>query len=142
MVQAKNGDRVQVHYIGKLLSGEVFDSSYERGPIEFVIGEKKLIPSFENSVIGMSEGEKKSVSIASQDAYGEYRDDLVTEIEKNRLPEDLNPKVGEILQITTQNGTVINFSVVDISDDAIKLDANHPLAGKDLVFEIELVKII
>ena len=142
MAQAKNGDKVVVHYTGRLTSGEVFDTSYDRDPLEFVIGQNRLIPVFENAIIGMEEGEKKTINVGHNEAYGEYKEDLITVIDKSKLPEDMNPKVGEILQITTQEGSIINFSVIEVNDTSIKLDANHPLAGKDLIFEIELVKIV
>ena len=138
----KRQDKVIVHYTGRLKNGEVFDTSYDRDPLEFIIGQKRLIPVFENAVIGMEVGEKKTINVDHNDAYGEYKEDLITVIEKSKLPEDMNPEVGEVLQITTQEGNIINFSVVEVNDVFIKLDANHPLAGKDLIFEIELLEIV
>ncbi|MBN1521931.1 MAG: peptidylprolyl isomerase [Candidatus Aureabacteria bacterium] len=142
MVQAKMGDRVKVHYKGTLDNGDVFDSSYERHPIEFTIGEQKLIPGFESALVGMNEGEKKTVNVLSDEAYGQAQADLIAVVKKDRLPSNIEPCVGQVLQVTSQGGAIINFAITDMTDDTVTLDANHPLAGKDLLFEIELLQII
>lgn len=148
MAQAKKGDTVKVHYTGKLNDGTAFDSSREREPIQFVIGEKKLIPGFENAVIELSPGEKKTITIASDDAYGPHREELVISIEKNKIPTNVNPQIGQVLQFQKQSetgdskGETIALTVMGITDTHYTLDANHPLAGKDLIFEIELIEIL
>jgi peptidylprolyl isomerase len=139
---AKNGDTVQVNYTGKLADGTVFDSSQGRDPLEFTLGSGNMIPGFEKAVLGMKVGEKKTVTIPSDEAYGPHLDNLVIEVNKDRLASDVNPKVGQVLQATGQNGETIRFTIIGISDNGtVTLDANHPLAGKDLTFDIELVKI-
>ena len=147
MAQAKKGDHVKVHYTGKLEDGTVFDTSKERGPIEFTIGNKQIIPGFENAVIDMQPGEKKTAQITSDQAYGPVRNELVLNVERTKIPKDVKPEVGQILKFQKEpkpgekEGEVIAFSVIGMTDTHIILDANHPLAGKDLTFEIELVEI-
>lgn len=148
MAKAKKGDTVKVHYTGKLTDGSTFDSSLERKPIEFVIGEKKLIPGFEDAVINLQPGEKTKTFIPCAKAYGLHRKELVISIEKNKIPTNVNPKIGQVLQFQKQpepgqtEGEVIALTVVSITDTHYNLDANHPLAGKDLEFEIELIEIL
>jgi len=142
MAKAEKGDKVRVHYKGTLDSGEVFDSSYEREPLEFVIGEGKLIPGFEKTVEGMEVGEKRKVKIPYQEAYGERRNELLLEVPKSDLPEGLEPQVGMQFQLNTPTGGTLIAELVEVKDDTVVLDANHPLAGKDLNFEIELVEIV
>ncbi len=142
MTKAQNGDKVRVHYTGTLDSGEVFDSSYEREPLEFIIGEGKLIPGFEKAVEGMEVGEKKKIKIPYQEAYGEKRDELLLEVPKTDLPEGLDPQVGMQFQLNTPTGGTIIAELTEVKDDTVILDANHPLSGKDLNFEIELVEIV
>lgn len=142
MAKAQNGDKVRVHYTGTLDSGEVFDSSYEREPLEFIIGEGKLIPGFEKAVEGMEVGEKKKIKIPYQEAYGEKRDELLLEVPKTDLPEGLDPQVGMQFQLNTPTGGTIIAELTEVKDDTVILDANHPLSGKDLNFEIELVEIV
>ncbi len=138
---AKNGDNVQVHYTGKLKDGSVFDSSREREPLAFQLGEGQIIPGFESAVVGMSEGDSTTIEIAPKDAYGERKEDMLMEVSKAQVPEGMNPKEGETLQVQTGEGQVANVVVHEVKPESIVLDANHPLAGKDLVFEIELVKV-
>jgi peptidylprolyl isomerase len=139
---AKNGDTVQVNYTGKLADGTVFDSSVGRDPLEFTLGAGNMIPGFEKAVLGMKVGEKKTVTIPSDEAYGPHLDELVIGVSRDRLPADTEPKVGQMLSATGQNGEAIRFTITGISDNGtVTLDANHPLAGKDLTFDIELVKI-
>lgn len=142
MPEAKNGDTVKIHYTGKLDDGNVFDSSLDRDPLEFKIGENQVIDGFEEAVIGMSPNENKTTTIPSDKAYGEYRDDMVIEVEKAQFPDNIDPSVGQQLELRQENGQQVVVTVTDISDSAVTLDANHPLAGKELTFDIELVEIV
>jgi len=140
--QAKNGDTVQVNYTGKLADGTVFDSSVGREPLEFTLGAGQMITGFEKAVLGMKVGEKKTVTIPSDEAYGPHLDDMVVEVPREKLPSNIEPKVGQMLEATRPDGEKIGFIITSISDNnTVTIDANHPLAGKDLTFEIELVKI-
>lgn len=141
MSQAKTKDKVTVHYTGKLDDGTVFDTSRDRQPLEFTIGAGQVIPGFENSVVGMAEGDNKSVTVQPQEAYGNVRDDLIIDVNKSDIPANLEVKVGQQLQINRPDGQTIPVLVSNVTDDKVTLDANHPLAGKTLTFEIELVKI-
>ena len=140
-MKAKTNDKVKVHYTGKLTSGEVFDTSKERAPLEFTVGGGQMIKGFDEAVNGMAINEQKTVTIPSAEAYGERRDDLIQEVPKEQLPEDMQPEVGQKLVATNDLGHQTQVSVTDVSDAAITIDANHELAGKDLVFDIELVEI-
>lgn len=139
--KAKKGDTVKVHYTGKLDDGTVFDTSYDREPLEFTIGAGQLIEGFDSAVEGMEEGEKKTVKIPADKAYGPYHDDMVIEVSKDKLPKDLNPEVNQQLYMEDASGQTLVVKVLKVSENSITLDANHPLAGKDLTFEIELIKI-
>jgi peptidylprolyl isomerase len=141
MSQAKSGDKVKVHYTGKFEDGEVFDSSEGREPLEFTLGEGNVIPGFDNGVIGMDLNDKKSITIPPDDAYGQRRDDMVLEVKKTDFPENITPELGQQLQMTNPNGQAVNVVITDVKEETVTLDANHPLAGKTLVFEIELVEI-
>lgn len=141
MSKAKTNDTVKVHYTGKLTSGEVFDSSVNREPLQFVLGSGQMIPGFDSAVNGMELNEKKTVTISSEQAYGPTSEELIQDIPKAQLPEDLKPEVGQTLVATGPEGQQTQVLVTEVSDASIKIDANHPLAGKDLVFEIELVEI-
>ena len=140
--QAKTGDTVQVNYVGRLADGTVFDSSKEAGPMEFKLGGGKVIEGFDKAVLGMKVGEKKTVTIPSNEAYGPVQDDLIMEIPRDQLSKDLVPAVGQHLQSTSSEGQTIVVTVIKVTDTAITVDANSPLAGKDLTFDIELVKIL
>ncbi|WP_421774807.1 FKBP-type peptidyl-prolyl cis-trans isomerase [Gracilimonas sp.] len=142
MSKVKDGDTVKVHYTGKLEDGSVFDSSVSRDPLEVTLGEGKLIPGFENAVVGLEVGDKTTANIASADAYGERRDDLEVTIEREQLPEDIEPEVGMQLQLNQPNGQPVPVQITKVEEENIIIDANHPLAGKDLTFDIELVEII
>ena len=142
MAQAKYGDTVKVHYTGKLDDGTVFDASVNGDPLQFTIGGGQIIPGFEQAVVGMNPGESKTVKIPAEDAYGQRREDLVLEIEKSQLPEGLKPEVGLQLQSRQPDGRIIVLTIADISESHVTLDANHPLAGKDLTFDIQLIEII
>jgi len=141
MVQAKSGDIVKVHYTGTLEDGTVFDTSVEREPLEFTLGQGQLIPGFEQAVIGMKVGDLKTIEIPADQAYGPHRDDLILVIERDQLPVDLDPKVGQQLQMMQADGRSIVVTITDVFETTVTIDANHPLAGKKLTFEIELVEI-
>lgn len=141
MTQAKNGDTVKVHYTGKLNDGTVFDSSADGEPLEFIIGEGQLIQDFEEAVIGMNPGESKTVQIPSDNAYGPHREEMLIVIDRSKFPEGLEPRIDQQLQVRHPNGQESVVKVVDISDTNVTLDANHPLAGEDLTFEIQLTEI-
>ena len=140
--QAENGDVVQVHYTGKLADGTVFDSSVGREPLEFTLGAGQMIPGFEQTVLGMKVGESKTVTIPANEAYGPRLDDLIAEVLRERLPSDLTPEVGQQLGMNQPDGGVTIVTITGVSDNTVTIDANHPLAGEDLTFEIELVKIL
>lgn len=142
MPKVKDGDTVKVHYTGKLEDGSVFDSSVSRDPLEVTLGEGKLIPGFEKAVVGLEVGDKTTANIVSADAYGERRDDLEVTIEREQLPEDIEPEVGMQLQLNQPNGQPVPVQITKVEEENIIIDANHPLAGKDLTFDIELVEII
>ncbi len=137
---AKNGDTVQLNYVGKLADGSVFDSSEGREPLQFTLGQGQIIPGFEKAVLGMKVGEKKTVTIPMDQAYGPHRDDLVIQVARKQLPSGANPQVGKQLPMVSNNRLVM-VTVLKIEGDTITIDANSPLAGKDLTFEIELVSI-
>ena len=140
-MKAKANDKVKVHYTGKLTSGEVFDSSEGRDPLEFTVGGGQMIKGFDEAVSGMGLNEKKTVTIPSAEAYGERRDDLIQEVPRDQLPEDMQPEVGQQLMATNDLGHQTPVSVTAVEEKSITVDANHMLAGKDLVFDIELVEI-
>lgn len=141
MAVAKKGDTVKVHYTGTLDDGTTFDTSTNRDPLQFTIGSGQVIPGFEQAVIGMNAGESKTVNIPSDEAYGQYYAELVMAVDKNQLPDDLNPEVGQQLEVRRTDGKTIIVTVTEISASQVTLDANHPLAGKDLTFNILLVNI-
>jgi peptidylprolyl isomerase len=141
MAQVKEGDSVKVHYTGKLESGEVFDTSKEREPFEFTVGAGNVIPGFEKGVVGMSAGQSKTVTVPPEDGYGPTRDELVIEVNKTDFPEHITPEVGQRLQMRRPDGNNVNVVVSNIAGENVTLDANHPLAGKTLVFEIELLDV-
>ena len=137
----KDGNIVKVHYTGKLDDGTIFDTSVEREPLEFTIGAGQMIPGFEGAVRGMQVGQVKTVTIPAEEAYGPHNEDMVLVVERDKLPENLNPVVGQRLEKQQENGNTAVLVVIDFSDTTITLDANHPLAGKALTFEIELLEI-
>ena len=138
---AKDGDTVYVHYTGTLSDGSVFDSSVGGDPLVFVLGEGKMITGFENAVRGMKVGETKTITLSPAEAYGEYREDLVTVFPKSEIPEDITVEIGMVLSLQSSSGDIFYATVIAIGEDTITLDANYELAGKELTFEIELVKI-
>ena len=142
MAQAKSGDKVTVHYSGSLEDGTIFSSTYEEDePFEFTIGEKNVLSSFQNAVIGMKEGETKTISVPPEDGYGEHKAEFVLKMEKAQAPPELELEAGKRLQIRLNDGTTRVVTVLAITEDSVILDANDPLAGKTLQFEIELVEI-
>ena len=142
MARAKYGDTVKVHYTGRLDDGTVFDTSANGEPLQFTIGSGQIIPGFEQAVVGMNPGESKTVKIPAEDAYGQRREDLIIEVEKSQLPEGLKPEVGLQLQSRQPDGRIVVLTIADMTESHVTLDANHPLAGKDLTFDIQLVEII
>lgn len=138
---AKSGDTVKVDYTGKLSDGTVFDTSTGKTPLQFTLGANQVIPGFEKAVTGMKVGESKTVTIPAADAYGPYRDDLLIVVDRTRLPQDMVPQVGQKLQATQADGTVVVYPIVKVDDTTVTLDTNNPLAGKDLTFEIKLLEI-
>ena len=141
MQQAKRGDSVHVHYKGTLDDGTVFDSSEGNDPISFTIGSGDVIPGFEDAVVGMEVGGEKRETIAADNAYGQQRDELIFHVGRDQMPPDTEIEVGDILQIGFADGSTAPVRVAAIDGDQITLDANHPLAGKDLTFDLQLVKI-
>lgn len=141
MSQVKNGDVIQVHYTGKLTNGEVFDSSIGREPLGFTVGAGQMIPGFDKGVLDMELNEKKTITIAPDEAYGEVREELIQEYPKNQLPAEIIPEVGMRLNATTPDGGMIQLVISEVKVESVVLDGNHPLAGKELVFEIEVVSI-
>ncbi len=141
MMQAKHGDNVRVHYTGTLEDGTVFDTSRSRSPLQFTLGEGRLIPGLEEAVIGMNTGDAKTVTIPPDKAYGRQRDELIVNMDRKQLPGDVQPVVGQRLEITQANDQNVLVTVTDVTESSITLDANHPLAGKALVFELELLEI-
>lgn len=142
MAEAKQGDTVRVHYTGQLDDGTEFDSSRDRDPLEFEVGSGQVIAGFESAVAGMTVGDSCTTKIIAAEAYGPRRDDLVVDIERSQLPADMDLEVGQALQVKDQNDQPFVVHVAAVADESVKLDANHPLAGQDLTFEIELVEIV
>jgi len=142
MEKAKVGDTVRVEYTGKFEDGQVFDSNKGREPLEFTLGEGKIIPGFEKAVVGMEVGEEKTVKIPPEEGYGEYIEGLVADVERERFPEDLKLEVGRQLVIPQKNGNQLIVTITKVTDSKVTLDANHPLAGKTLIFDIKLKEIV
>lgn len=141
MARAKKGDTVEVHYTGKLEDGTVFDTSQDREPLSFTLGEEKVIPGFEQAVEGMEPGDTKTEELSPDEAYGQRREDMVMELERDQIPEDVDPQVGQQLQLRMQNGQTVPVVITDLGEESVTIDANHPLAGKKLIFEIELLDV-
>ena len=135
------GSNVKVHYKGTFDDGTVFDSSLDCDPLEFTIGGGQVIPGFENAVIGMSIGETKTSRITSDKAYGPHLEEMVVAFDRGQLPADLQPSIGQVLQFRRNDGYIIEVKVTNLSDTSVTFDGNHPLAGKDLIFEIQLLEI-
>ena len=141
MMKTKNGDKVKVHYTGKLEDGEVFDSSRDSQPLEFTVGEGNVIPGFDKAVLDMEVGEKKSVEIAPDEAYGPRREELVVAVERSEIPSHIEPSIGQRLQMKQPEGEPVNLVITDMNDETVTLDANHPLAGMTLLFDVEMMEI-
>ena len=142
MSNAEKGNKVKVHYTGTLTSGDVFDSSANGDPLEFTLGSGEIIPGFDTGVTGMTISEKKTITIPADEAYGQRNDELIMDMPVTNLPEGLDPQVGQQLQMVDQENQTFIVVITNIKDDAVTLDANHPLAGEDLTFEIELMEIV
>jgi len=142
MAKAKNGDAVKVHYTGKLEDGTVFDSSESREPLEFTVGEGKVVPGLEQAVVGMSPGDSKTEKVPADQAFGPYRKELVVEIDRERIPEGVDPKVGKRLRVQKTDGSITEVLVTGVTESKVTLDANHPLSRNDLVFDIQLLEIL
>jgi peptidylprolyl isomerase len=142
MTQARQGDTVRLHYQGKLKDGTVFDTSRERHPLQFTIGTGQVIVGFEQAVIGMSVGESKTARIPMEQAYGPRRDDLIVNMDRSMLPPGLDPEIGQRLELTQTDDRVSLVTVTAATETSLTLDANHPLAGKELTFELELLEIV
>lgn len=138
---AKENDKVKVHYKGTLSNGEVFDTSEGRDPLEFTLGSGQVIPGFDKGIIGMQADESKTINIPMAEAYGEPRPELIQQVPKSQLPPEIKPEVGQRLVSQTPDGQQIPIIVTEVKEDSIVVDANHPLAGKDLTFEVTLVSI-
>jgi peptidylprolyl isomerase len=141
MAQAQHGDTVKIHYTGTLEDGTVFDSSEGHDPLEFTLGSGQVIVGFEEAVTGMGSGEKKQVTIPADKAYGQRNEEMIIQAPRDQVPADINPEVGQQLQMGGPNGETVIVRVTEVTDEHVILDANPPLAGKDLTFDIELVAI-
>jgi FKBP-type peptidyl-prolyl cis-trans isomerase 2 len=142
MAQAKVGDKVKVHYTGSLNDGTVFGQASEEEPLEFTIGQKNVLPSFEEAVIGMNEGDTKAVSIQAEDAFGEHKQDLVFDVEKSAIPSDIELEEGAVLRVGSESGDNFPVTITNIAEKVVTLDGNHPLAGQVLNLNIKLVEIL
>ncbi len=153
MAQAKQGDRVRINFTGTLRDGSVFDTTYgdkctdedrgeETGPMELTIGEEDFFPEVEKALVGMAAGDRKTVFIPAADAFGEYDEENVFSVDRDQIPGDFVPETGQELELTDEEGQALLVTVVEVSDDSITFDANHPLAGEDITYEIELVAIL
>jgi FKBP-type peptidyl-prolyl cis-trans isomerase 2 len=142
MQQVKSGDKVKVHYHGKLRSGETFDSSQGREPLEFTVGSGQVIKGFDQGVMGMQVGDKRTIEIDVLDAYGAKQDEMIIEFPKNQFPADMKPEQGMQLMMNNGSGQSFPVTVTEVKEESVILDANHPLAGQDLIFDIELVEIV
>ncbi len=167
MAQAKKGDRVTINFVGTMEDGTVFDTTLENdmdscstddcssddcgtddcgcgesGPMELVIGEDEFFTQIEEALVGMAPGEKKTIVIPAEDAFGDYDDEKVFQVKRSDVPDDIYPEVGQELELTGDDDEILEVTVVEVSDEDITLDANHPLAGEDLTYEVELVEIL
>ncbi|MFO8058388.1 MAG: peptidylprolyl isomerase [bacterium] len=141
MSNAQEGNKVKIHFKGSLENGEVFADSHGQDPLEFTIGSGEILPDLEKAVVGMEQGESKDVTISPDGAYGPRREELVVDVDKTEFPEHISPAVGEKLQIQTSNEETVLVEVKEVGEEAVTLDANHPLAGETLHFSVELVEI-
>lgn len=142
MKQVEQGDNIRIHYTGKLEDGTVFDSSVDKDPLEFKVGDGNLIPGFEQGVIGMETGDKKTLTIPPEEGYGMARDDMFITFDKKEIPPEISPTVGVPLQLKDPEGNIMYATISEVAEETITIDANPPLAGKTLVFDIELVEFV
>jgi len=140
--EVKKGDTVKIHYTARLKDGEVFESSKGHVPFQFTVGDGSVIPGLEKAIIGMRVGEKKTIEVPPEEGFGPRREELVFKVERNTIPSDIDPFIGQNLQMRHPEGGVVNLVVTDMDDETITLDANHPLAGNTIVFDVELVEIV
>jgi FKBP-type peptidyl-prolyl cis-trans isomerase 2 len=142
MSQAKNGDKVKVHYTARLENGNLVFSSRDSDPAEFIVGNEDVLPKIEKGITGMKVGETKTFTISPEEAYGSRLDDLVIDIKRSDFPQDITPAVGQQLKLKLQDGNQIDVTIIAMEEDKITLDANHPLAGETLLFDLELIEIV
>lgn len=142
MAGAKKGDQVKVFYVGRLADGSIFDSSEGQAPLEFIVGRKEVIRGFDQAVLGMSPGEVKTLTLTAEQAYGPHREEMVAEVQRADVPAQLKLVVGNHLELTREDGEPIVVKIVALDEAKVTLDANHPLAGQDLTFEIRLLDIL
>ncbi|MGD9149073.1 MAG: peptidylprolyl isomerase [Desulfobacterales bacterium] len=141
MKEAQVGDLVSVHYTGKLKNGEVFDSSKDRDPLEFTLGNKELLAGFEDGVVGMKAGQSKSVTLEPENAFGDRREDLLLKLPKKEFPQHITPSVGLQLRLSNAEGKEMTVVITEVGEESVTLDGNHPLSGQTVVFDIELLEI-
>lgn len=141
MIQVKENNTVKVHYTGKLSNGQVFDSSEGKEPIEFTLGQGQLIPGFEKGLIDMKLNEKKTITVVKEEAYGDPYQELIQEVQKSQLPQDMAPEVGMGLISKSEDGQERNLVIVEVKEETVIIDGNHPLAGHELTFDVEIVEI-
>ena len=142
MTQAKTGDTAKVHFEGSLEDGSIFGSTMDEEPFEFTIGQKHMLPGFENAVIGMQKGDTKTITLSPEEAYGSHKKELVHVMDRSSFPQEINLEIGKRLQVRTQDEKYVIVTIKDVTDDSIVIDENDPLAGKTLTFKIELVEIL
>ena len=141
MTQAKNGDTVKIHYTGKLSDGTVFDTSSNKDPLQFTVGKGQVIEGFDEAVTGMVVGETKTAEIPCDKAYGSRNDNMIIVVDKKQVPPELKPEVGQRLEVGSASGEMLAVTVIEVGEENITLDANPPLAGEDLTFDLELLEI-
>ncbi|ADI15531.1 FKBP-type peptidyl-prolyl cis-trans isomerase [Truepera radiovictrix] len=142
MTTAKQGDTVRVHYRGTLADGREFDASFGREPLEFTLGAGEVIAGFDKAVTGLAPGQSRTAHISADEAYGPHREEMVLEVPRDNFPDGITPEAGQQLELTHEDGQRIPVLVTAVSEASVTLDANHPLAGHDLTFEVELVEIV
>lgn len=142
MSKAAKGDTVKVHYTGRLADGEVFDSSEDREPLEFDLGQGQVIEGFEEAILGMEQGDKKTVEISVDKAYGPVNPEYILKAPRDQMPQDLDPQIGMQLQMPVPDGPPVVVTITEFDNESVTLDANPPLAGKDLIFDLELVGVL
>jgi len=142
MAQAKEDDTVRVHYTVKLDKDTIVGSTKDEEPLQFTLGKGQVLPGFEQAVVGMNSGESKTVLVTADQAFGPYLDEVVVVVDRGRLPEGINPKEGDRIQLQSRSGETVTVAVIDVSESTVTIDGNHPLAGKDLIFDIEFIEVV